>query len=79
MKRLSVAAPVLATIAALAEFAACIFMAKGGSSGQLLTLVTAEMILIAAAIAQWVMYFRRYIDQKIEERLPGGQTERSRI
>jgi hypothetical protein len=65
---------IAATTAAIFELAACILTARNSSFGLLAVVLLAEMIIIAAALTQWVVYFRRYIAQQIEERLQKTRT-----
>jgi hypothetical protein len=79
-KPISIFPAAAATAAAVFELAACFLTVRSHSSlGSLNVMLLAEMILIAAAIAQWVAYFRRYITQQIEERLPRPQDKRGDI
>jgi hypothetical protein len=68
-KPLPIIAPILTTFTALAELAACFLMVRSAPMGRMTIVLLAEIILIAAAIAQWVQYFRAYVAQQIEERL----------
>ena len=70
-KAVSIISPIGATVAALAEFGTCIFTVsqRGGPSlGHLTGIVLSEIGLVACAIWLWVMYFRKYVELKIEER-----------
>jgi len=72
-KRIPIFPAVGATVAAVFELGACFILVRHSSSGLLTGMVLIEMFLIAAAITQWVAYFRGYIAQQIEERLPRPQ------
>jgi hypothetical protein len=71
-KPLSIAAANKATALALVDFAACLFMVRGTSPSSpllaLIVMVLAEVLLIALAVREWVLYFRLYVDRQIEER-----------
>lgn len=76
-KPISLIPAVLATVAAVFELAACFFLASGHSTtGQMTIMLLAETVLIAAAVAQWVTYFRRYIAWQVDERLQDLQDHR---
>jgi hypothetical protein len=58
-------APVASTVAALAMFAGCIFMAFGEPSptAGIITVVS-TVVVIAVAVLQWALYGRAYIDYR---------------
>ena len=61
---------ILATLVALLDFAACLFMVRASASiGHLSVVVVAELVLIALAIAEWARYAQRYIARQIREQL----------
>jgi len=66
----SMVVAVLFTIAAVCSMISFVLKAAGGSSGGLLIfmLFTAGL-LVFCAIANWVVYFRKYVDFKIENKL----------
>ncbi len=76
-KPISMIPAVGVTVAAVFELGACFLSTGHASSGHLGVILLAEMVLIAAAIAQWVMYFRRYIAWQIAEHLRNPQDKRS--
>jgi hypothetical protein len=65
IKRLSILAPVAATVAALILFFGCLVNPRRPDW----QLAAAELVLIGSAIAQWVSYFRGYVDLQIEKRM----------
>ena len=74
-KPISMVAAIGTSAAAVFELGACFVLARQSSLGLLLVMLLAEMILIAAALSQWVAYFRGYIAQQIEERLKKPQND----
>jgi hypothetical protein len=61
---------VLFTIAAVFSLMSFVLKAAGGSSGGLVIfmLITAGL-LVFCAVANWVVYFKKYVDFKIENQL----------
>ncbi len=72
----SMLAAVLLTIAAVCSMMSFVLKAVGGSSGGLviLMLITAGL-LVFCAIANWVAYFKKYVDFKIENKLENQKKE----
>ena len=70
VKEPSMLVAVLFTISAVCSTITFVLKATHGSSGGLLifTLFTAVLMTIAA-IAYWVVYFKKYVDFKIENQL----------
>ena len=66
----SMLAAVLFTIAAVCSLVSFVLKAAGGSSGGLLIfmLFTAGL-LVFCAVANWVVYFKKYVDFKVENQL----------
>lgn len=72
-KPLPILVPILATFAALCGFSGCFFAATGSPELHSLDILLLSAVgLIAVAIAQWVLYFKGYINQQIEKRLQSG-------
>ncbi|NIP28616.1 MAG: hypothetical protein GWN67_28160 [Phycisphaerae bacterium] len=70
VKAPSMLVAVLLTIAAVCSMMSFVLKATHGRSGGLLILmlITAGL-MIFAAIANWVVYFRKYVDYKVENKL----------
>ncbi|MBW8040440.1 MAG: hypothetical protein FVQ85_10610 [Planctomycetes bacterium] len=70
VKKPSMLAAVLFTIAAVCSLMSFVLKAAGGRSGGLLIfmLFTAGL-MVFCAIANWVAYFKKYVDFKIENQL----------
>lgn len=64
----NVLAPVGATAVALLDLAACLF-AIAANSRNVDAFIWTEILLIVLAITQWVLYFRAYIDFRIDQAL----------
>ena len=70
VKRPSMLAAALLTIAAVFSLMSFGLKAAGGRSGGLLIFMLFTAGLMAfAAIANWVVYFKKYVDFKIENQL----------
>jgi hypothetical protein len=67
VKAPSMLVAVLLTISAVFSLMSFVLKAAGGSSGGLLILmlITAGL-LVFCAIANWVVYFRKYVDYKVK-------------
>jgi hypothetical protein len=70
VKRPSMLAAVLFTIAAVFSLMSFVLKAAGGRSGGLviLMLITAGLMAFGA-IANWIVYFKKYVNFKIENQL----------
>lgn len=70
VKAPSMLAAVLMTIAAVCSMMSFVLKAAGGRSGGLLILMLITAGLLAfCAIANWVVYFKKYVDFKVENQL----------
>ena len=59
---------VCSTAMGLFALAGCLFMMKsGGPDFLVLISILANVVLIALAVLQWVVYFRAYVDFRIEQ------------
>ncbi len=59
---------VCSTVMGLLALAGCLFMMKsGGPDFLVLIFIFADVMLIALAVLQWVVYFRAYVDFRIEQ------------
>ena len=67
----SMLAAVLMTIAAVCSMMSFVLMAAGGkrSGGLVIFQLFTAGIMAIAAIANWVVYFKKYVDFKIENQL----------
>jgi hypothetical protein len=76
VKKPSMLAAILLTIAAVFSMISFVLKAAGGRGGGLLilTLFTAGLMAFCA-IANWVVYFRKYVDFKIENQLKEKEQE----
>ena len=70
LKKPSMVSAILLTLAALLDLMASFLMAASNTKSELLmTFVLCEIILIACAIAAWIMYFKAYVNFAIEQNL----------
>lgn len=76
VKAPSMLVAVLFTIAAVCSMMSFVLKAVGGSSGVLviLMLITAGL-MVFCAIANWVKYFKKYVDFKVENQLKDQSKE----
>ena len=59
---------VCSTVMGLFALAGCLFMMKsGGPDFLVFTFILANVALIGLAVLQWVLYFRGYVDFRIEQ------------
>jgi hypothetical protein len=72
----SMLAAVLFTIAAVCSLLSFVLKAVGGGSGGLLIfMLFTTGLLVFCAIANWVVYFKKYVDFKIENQLKDQNKE----
>ena len=70
IKRPSMLAAVLLTIAAVFSLMSFVLKATHGSSGVLLIFMLITVgLLVFCAVANWVKYFKKYVDFKVENQL----------
>lgn len=59
---------VCSTVMALLALAGCLFLMKSGGPDLLVLIsILANVMLIGLAVLQWVVYFRAYVDFRIEQ------------
>ena len=59
---------VCSTVMGLLALAGCLFMMKsGGPNFLVLISIVANVMLIGLAVLQWVVYFRAYVDFRIDQ------------
>ena len=71
-------AAVLLTIAAVCSLLSFVLMATGGkrSGGLVIFQLFTAGLMTFAAIANWVVYFKKYVDFKIENQLKEKEKEK---
>jgi hypothetical protein len=75
-KKPSMLAAVLLTIAAVFSMMSFVLKAAGGRGGGLLILMLFTAgLMVFCAIANWVVYFKKYVDFKIENNLKDQKQE----
>ncbi len=67
---------IILTVAAVCSLVTSLLLTRGNTSGGLVALgLLTSALLVVAAIGNWVVYFRRWVDFEIERRRESTTTK----